>query len=151
MIVLDKNQNKTLIVVTAPHCAVCKALNKSNKCSDLPFNKLLLLIDTNISDRLTMEMIYKSNDPHSFFKDMLLNNNIDYGKIDLDKDVSELLKLNNDFINRLTDINTISGIPEFYIRDDISDTIEHLNVREHSLENNMKIGESLVAILKNVK
>lgn len=149
MILVNNNKNQTIIIVTAPHCAICKAMNEANTCNNLPVNKLLVFLNTNISDRLTNEMMYKAKDPHSFFKELLLNDNIKYDDIDLCKDVAETIKDNEEFLVVLNKVKEIDGIPEFYLRNEDTGVIEYLDVRTHSLENNMLLGNSLVTILKN--
>jgi len=117
MITIDKGTEYKLLVITSPNCSVCREMQKSNKCDEIPLTRKLVLAPFSPTDELALQTIFKTNNPLIAYKTLLNGKPLDETSIDWNKDISEVWNENIQMFDFVSANYNIKGTPSFFIID----------------------------------
>jgi len=115
MITIDKGTEYKLLVVTSPNCAVCREMQKSNKCEEIPLTRKLVLAPFSPTDELALQTIFKTPDPLQSYKTLLGGAPLDPSIIDWTKDITDVWNENIQMFDMVSKNYNIKGTPAFFI------------------------------------
>lgn len=128
MITIDKGTKNSLVVVTSPNCSVCREMQKSNKCDQIPLTRKLVLAPFSPTDELSLQAIFKAKDPLKAYKTLLSGQPLKDEDIDWDKDTKEIWKENINMFDYLTKNYEVQGTPSFFIMDENGKIVEQVKL-----------------------
>ncbi len=117
MITIDKGTDYKLLVITSPNCAVCREMQKSNKCEEIPLTRKLVLAPFSPTDELALQTIYKTNNPLEAYKTLLSGKPLNPSTVDWTKNIEKEWKENIEMFDYVSKTFNIKGTPSFFILD----------------------------------
>jgi len=117
MITIDKGTDYKLLVITSPNCAVCREMQKSNKCDEIPLTRKLVLAPFSPTDELALQTIFKTKNPLQAYKTLLSGQPLEPSEIEWTKDVSAVWQENIQMFDYVSANYDIKGTPTFFILD----------------------------------
>ncbi len=128
MITINKGTKNTLVVVTSPNCAVCKRMQESNKCDQIPLTRKLVLAPFSPTDELALQAIFKASNPLQAYKTLLAGKPLNQSDIDWSKDTDKEWNENLQMFDMLSQKYEIKGTPSFFIMNENGDIIEQIKL-----------------------
>lgn len=128
MITIDKGTKNSLVVVTNPNCAVCREMQKSAKCDEIPLTRKLVMAPFGPSDELALQAIFKAHNPLQAYKTLLSGTALKDSDIDWSKDTTAEWKENIELFDHLTKNYEVKGTPTFFIMNDKGEIVEQVKL-----------------------
>lgn len=128
MITIDKGTKNKLVVVTSPNCSVCREMQKSAKCEDIPLTRKLVLAPFSPSDELSLQVIFKAKDPLNAYKTLLSGKPLQKDDIDWSKDTDKIWEDNINMFDYLTKNFDVQGTPSFFIMNEIGEIVKQVKL-----------------------
>jgi hypothetical protein len=128
MITIDKGTDYKLLVITSPNCAVCREMQKSNKCDDIPLTRKLVLAPFNPTDELSLQIIFKTNNPLQSYKTLLSGQPLNPKEIIWTKDISNIWQENIQMFDFISQNYNIKGTPSFFILDKNDNIVKQITL-----------------------
>lgn len=134
MITIDKGTDYKLLVVTSPNCAVCREMQKSNKCDIIPLTRKLVLTPFSPMDELALQTIFKTNNPLLAYKTLLSGQPLNPNDIDWNKDITEVWNENIEMFDSLSKKFDIKGTPTFFVLDKNDNIVKQITLEMQPAE-----------------
>lgn len=134
MITIDKGTDYKLLVITSPNCAVCREMQKSNKCEDIPLTRKLVLAPFSPTDELALQTIFKTKNPLEAYKTLLSGKPLDPSTIDWTKDIEKEWKENIQMFDYISKNFDIKGTPSFFILDKDDKVVKQITLEMQPAE-----------------
>lgn len=128
MITIDKGTDYKLLVITSPNCAVCREMQKSNKCDEIPLTRHLVLAPFSPTDELALQTIFKTKDPLKSYKTLLGGQPLNPADIDWVKDIDKAWNENIQMFDKLSKEYDIKGTPTFFIMDKDDNIVKQITL-----------------------
>ena len=134
MITIDKGTEYKLLVVTSPNCSVCREMQKSSKCDEIPLTRILVLAPFSQMDELALQTIFKTNNPLQSYKQLLGGQPLDSSAINWNKDISEVWNKNINMFDLLSTKYAVKGTPSFFILDKDDKVVKQITLEMQPAE-----------------
>jgi thioredoxin-related protein len=128
MIIIDKGTDYKLLIITSPNCAVCREIQKSNKCEEIPLTRKLVLAPFSPTDELALQTIFKTQNPLETYNTLLNGKPINPSQIDWNKDIEKVWSENIKMFDYITKTFDIKGTPSFFILDKNDQVIKQITL-----------------------
>lgn len=128
MITIDRGTKYKLLIVTNPNCGVCREMQKSSKCNNIPLTRKLVLAPFSQTDELSLQVIFKTHNPLDAYKKLLNGKQINESEIDWSKDITYIWNENITMFDYLTTNYDLKGTPAFFIIDENNRIIEQIKL-----------------------
>jgi len=128
MITIDKGTKNKLIVVTNPNCAVCKRMQASEKCDNIPLTRKLVLAPFSPTDELSLQLIFKAHNPLKAYKTLLSGAPLNPNEIDWTKNIDKEWNENLSMFDFLSKKFEVKGTPSFFIMDENNNIIDQIKL-----------------------
>jgi thioredoxin-related protein len=128
MITIEKGTKNKLVVVTSPNCSVCREMQKSNKCEDIPLTRKLVLAPFSPTDELSLQAIFKAKNPLEAYKTLLSGKPLNPEDIDWSKDTDKIWEDNINMFDYLTKNFEVKGTPSFFIMNEDGEIVEQVKL-----------------------
>ena len=134
MITIDKGTEYKLLVVTSPNCSVCREMQKSSKCDEIPLTRKLVLAPFSPMDELALQTIFKTSNPLQSYKTLLSGHPLDPSVIDWNKDISSEWNENLRIFDMLSSKYEVKGTPSFFILDKDDKVVKQITLEMQPAE-----------------
>jgi len=128
MITIDKGTKNSLVVVTSPNCSVCREMQKSQKCEQIPLTRKLVLAPFSPTDELSLQAIFKAKNPLDAYKTLLSGQPLKTENIDWSKNTDEIWQENIEMFDYLTKNYDVQGTPSFFIMNENGEIVEQVKL-----------------------